>query len=77
MNKSRVNNTERAIIVSEYLVRVQISTDNVTSVLNAISKVSPLKYGRYEQVVFRVNAGTQRFKPIKGSKTGIQISADL
>ena len=70
MQESFLSSTKSANIVGEYLVRVQIPTDKVSSVLSAISKVSQLKYGNYEQVAFRYNSGTQQFKPAKGSKVG-------
>lgn len=66
--------TENATIEEEYLVRVQIPTNDVTRVLKAIIAVSPLRYGNYEQVAFRYNAGTLQFKPLEGSKP---IETDL
>ena len=62
--------TESATIQEEYLVRVQIPADDVSKVLEAIISVFPLRYGNYEQVAFRYNAGTQQFKPLEGSKRG-------
>lgn len=62
--------TESAAIVHEYHVRVQIPTDEVSTVLEAIIKVSPLRYGNYEQVAYRCSAGTLQFKPLEGSKPG-------
>ena len=55
--------TDSAAVQKEFLVWVQIPTDGVTRVLAAITKVSPLRYGNYEQVAFRYNAGTLQFKP--------------
>jgi hypothetical protein len=60
--------TESSAIEEEYLVRVQIPPDDVSRVLEAITGVSPLRYGRYEQVAFRSNTGTLQFKPLEGSK---------
>jgi hypothetical protein len=51
--------TPSARIEHEYLVRVQIPTDDVAAVLKAITEVAPLNYGNYEQVAFRYNSGTQ------------------
>ena len=62
--------TENAAIVDEYLVRVQIPPDDVSQVLAEITTVAPLRYGKYEQVVFRSNTGTLQFKPLHGSKPG-------
>lgn len=62
--------TKKATIQEECLVRVQIPADDVSHVLKAIIKVVPLRYGNYEQVAFRYNAGTQQFKPLEGSKSG-------
>ena len=61
---------ESASIVGEYLVRVQIPPEDVTQVLDAITSVAPLTYGRYEQVAFRSKTGTLQFKPLEGSKPG-------
>ena len=72
--------TESATRQEEYLVRVQIPADDVSQVLEAIISVFPLRYGNYEQVAFRYNAGTQQFKPLEGSKRGetelIHVSCD-
>jgi hypothetical protein len=62
--------TESATIEGEYLVRVQIPPEDVSRVLAAITSVSPLRYGKYEQVAFRSNTGTLQFKPLEGSKPG-------
>lgn len=62
--------TESAAIEGEYLARVQTPPDDISRVLGAITGVSPLRYGRYEQVAFRSNTGTLQFKPLEGSKEG-------
>ncbi len=62
--------TNSACVKHEYLVRVQVPSNDVTAVLAAITRVCRLKYGRYEQVAFRYNSGTQQFKPLEGSKSG-------
>ena len=62
--------TENARVKQEYLVRVQIPSNEVKAVLKAITKVCQLKYGNYEQVAFRYNSGTQQFKPLENSKSG-------
>ncbi len=61
---------EGATIEEEYLVRVQIPADDVSRILETIINVSPLRYGNFEQVAFRYNAGTQQFKPLEGSISG-------
>ncbi len=79
MDSSRVI-TQNATIQRACLFRVQIPTDHVTRVLNAITNVTPLRYGNYEQVAFRHRRGIQQYKPLTGSKTGeaelTQISSD-
>ena len=60
--------TESATIEGEYLVRVQIPPDDVSRVLEAITNVSRLRYGKYEQVAFRSSTGTLQFKPLEGAK---------
>lgn len=62
--------TENVDIEPEYLVRVQIPPADVSRVLEAITNVSPLRYGKYEQVAFRSSTGTLQFKPLEGSKEG-------
>jgi hypothetical protein len=62
--------TENTTIEMGYLVRVQIPADDVSRVLESITQVSPLRYGNYEQVAFRYNAGTLQFKPLEGSQDG-------
>ncbi|MFQ5760909.1 MAG: hypothetical protein ACE5HM_08025 [Acidiferrobacterales bacterium] len=62
--------TESAMLEEQYLVRVQIPTNDVSRVLEAIINVCPLRYGNYEQVAFRYNAGTQQFKSLEASKLG-------
>ena len=54
----------------ECLVRVQIPTDDVANVLEAITNVAPLQYGNYDHVAFRHRGGTQQYRPLAGSKTG-------
>ncbi len=80
MNKKIKFETDSAIIIREYLVRVQIPTGYVDPVLASIVAVTPLQYGKYEHVVFRYTAGTQQFKPMEGSHVGeidlIHISTD-
>lgn len=72
--------TKSATIEHGYLVRAQIPTDDVSAVLDAIVEVASLRYGNYEQVAFRTNAGSQQFKPLEGSMPGetdlITISCD-
>ena len=64
----------------ECLFRVQIPTDHVSTVLEAIINVTPLRYGNYEQVAFRYCKGIQQYSAIVGSKTGeaelIHITCD-
>lgn len=62
--------TASATVEEEYLVRVQIPANDVSRILEAIINVSPLRYGNYDQVAFRYNAGTQQFKPLEGSISG-------
>lgn len=72
--------TTHATIEHGYLFRVQIPTDDVSAVLDAIVEVSSLRYGNYEQVAFRSSTGSQQFKPLEGSMPGetglITISCD-
>ena len=70
MNHESQLETQSAVVVSEYLMRIQVPAENVEAVLEAIREVVPLKYGRYEKVAFRHNAGTQQFKPLEGSCSG-------
>lgn len=62
--------TDSASLAAEYLVHVQIPPDEVARVLAAITSITPLKYGNYEQVAFRSNTGTLQFKSLEGSKPG-------
>ena len=62
--------TERVRLQKECLFCVQIPTDDVPTVLDAVISVTPLRYGRYKQVVFRQDKGMQQFEPLVGSKTG-------
>lgn len=62
--------TASATIQDECLFRVQIPTEDVSQVLEAVIKATPLRYGNYEQVIFRSRAGIQQYKPLVGSKTG-------
>lgn len=63
-------NPEHATIEEACLFRVQIPTDDVPQVLEAIINITPLRYGNYEQVAFRYSRGIQQYKPLAGSKTG-------
>lgn len=71
---------ESATIEHEYHVRVQIPPGDVAAVLEAIIEAWPLRYGNYEQVAFRYNAGTLQFKPLEGSMPGeselLQVPCD-
>lgn len=51
-------------------MRVQIPPNDVASVLEAITPACPLKWGNYEQVVFRYKSGLLQCKPIEGSRSG-------
>lgn len=62
--------TESTTIQKECLFRVQIPADDVSKVLETIVNITPLKYGNYEQVVFRYSTGIQQYRPLVGSKTG-------
>jgi hypothetical protein len=62
--------TMSATIAHGNHVRVQIPTDDVSAVLDAVVELSSLRYGSYEQVAFTTNAGSQQFKPLEGSKPG-------
>ena len=72
--------TKSATIEHEYHVRVQIPPGDVTAVLEAIIEAWPLRYGNYEQVAFRYNAGTLQFKPLEESMSGqaelLQVPCD-
>ncbi len=67
---SRKLDPKSAIIQEECLFRVQIPTDYVSQVLEAIIKVTPLKYGNYKRVSYTCRSGIQQYKPLVGSKTG-------
>lgn len=74
---SRKLETKSATIQEECLFRVQIPADDVSQVLDAIIKVTPLKYGNYEQVTFRYRNGIQQYKPLVGSKMGVGEVIDI
>ena len=67
---SRQLETKNATVQDECLFRVQIPSDDVPRVLNAIAKATSLRYGNYERVSFRCCQGMQQYKPLAGSKTG-------
>ena len=67
---SRNLEAKSATIQDECLFRVQIPVDDVSRVLEAIVRVTPLRYGNYERVSFRCRQGMQQYKPLAGSKTG-------
>ena len=62
--------TSRASVIGAYLMRVQIPSENVDEVLDAVIGCSSLEYGNYEHVAFRHTPGTQQFKPKVGSSSG-------
>lgn len=62
--------TKNAIVEEQYLVRIQIPKNEKHHLIKEIVKVSSLKYGNYEQVVFTYTEGDQQYKPLKGSKSG-------
>ena len=62
--------TETATPEEVSLFRVQIPPDDVSKVVASIVKIDPLKYGNYEQVIFRHHTGTQQFRPLDGSRLG-------
>jgi len=70
--------TQSATLQGENLVPMQIPPEDVPRVLTAITRVTSLRYGRYEGVAprkqrdttFRSSTGTLQFKPLAGSKEG-------
>lgn len=63
-------NAKKADLEKCCLFRVQIPTGDVAQVLKSITNITPLRYGNYDQVVFRHSTGSQQFRPRAGSKTG-------
>ncbi len=74
---SRKFETKNATIQDEYLFRVQIPAGYASQVLEAVIKVTPLRYGNYEQVTFRCCNGMQRYKSLAGSKTGEGVVVNI
>ena len=62
--------TGNATLEQEYLVRVQIPPEDTPRLLAAITRVTPLRYGRYACVAFCSTPGTLQFKALQGSKEG-------
>ena len=62
--------TQSATLQGENLVRMEIPPEDVPRVLTAITRVTSLRYGRYEGVAFMSSTGTLQFKPLAGSKEG-------
>ena len=62
--------TKSATIEKHCLFHVLIPPNDVSQVLEAITKITPLRYGRYEQVVFRSSTGIQQYRSLAGSQPG-------
>ncbi len=55
-----------------YLVSVNIPDEDVTRVLDSLTSVVPLVYGKYDRVAFRSASGVEQFRPLAGSRAGAQ-----
>jgi hypothetical protein len=55
-----------------YLVSVNIPDEDVTRVLDSLTSVVPLVYGKYDRVAFRSASGVEQFRPLSGSRAGAQ-----
>jgi hypothetical protein len=50
-----------------YRITTFVPPEHLDNLLAGILKVSPLKYGRYDQVVWYSAPGTEQFRPLAGS----------
>ena len=55
-----------------YLVSVNIPDEDVKRVLDSLTSVVPLVYGKYDRVAFRSASGVEQFRPLTGSRAGAQ-----
>jgi hypothetical protein len=55
-----------------YLMSVNIPHEDVTRVLDSLTSVVPLVYGKYDRVAFRSASGVEQFRPLAGSRAGAQ-----
>lgn len=58
-----------------YYVECHVPNAEVDKVLRAVAEAVKLEYGRYDQVAFIDAPGLEQFRPIEGSKAGVQPSA--
>lgn len=56
-----------ATMCREFIVRTYVPETDVDKTLKAVTGVTPLRYGSYENVAFQSPAGTQKFRPVSGS----------
>jgi hypothetical protein len=55
-----------------YLVSVHVPSDSVDKVLQALAGAVGLEYGKYDQVAYIDAEGMEQFRPLAGSKAGVQ-----
>lgn len=55
-----------------YLISVNIPDEDVKRVLDSLTSVVPLVYGKYDRVAFRSASGVEQFRPLAGSRAGAQ-----
>jgi hypothetical protein len=55
-----------------YLVSVHVPSDSVDKVLQALAAAVGLEYGKYDQVAYIDAEGMEQFRPLAGSKAGVQ-----
>jgi len=58
-----------------YYVQCHVPNAEVDGVLQAVAEAVQLEYGRYDQVAFIDAPGLEQFRPLDGSKAGVQSSA--
>ena len=58
-----------------YYVECHVPTAEVDKIVQAVADAVKLEYGKYDQVAFIDAAGLEQFRPLDGSKAGVQPSA--
>jgi hypothetical protein len=58
-----------------YYVECHVPNAEVDKVLQAVADAVKLEYGKYDQVAFIDAAGLEQFRPMEGSKAGVQSKA--
>ena len=58
-----------------YYVECHVPNAEVDKVLQAVAHAVNLEYGKYDQVAFIDAAGLEQFRPLEGSKAGVQPNA--